>query len=178
MQVVRLDRPAAVAQLLLEGWSEAAAAAFHQRSAPAGPGTGITPSTGSTPLAASLSACAVDWIPVEIVPALGVISRRVGRLEGQDALLFTYRRRDGRIDVLERSLDFRLFDLRDRDVQAQAGHDRQPGQNSQAASELLTWRQGDLERSLTLVDQRVVVLVGLGQLLPHHVLEQGYLQLL
>lgn len=70
VQLVRLDRPAAVAQLLLEGWSEAAATGFHQRSTPAGPATGITLSTGSTPLAASLSARAVDWIPVEIVPAL------------------------------------------------------------------------------------------------------------
>ncbi len=142
VQVVRLDRPAAVAERLLEGWSEAAATAFQQGSAPVRPASGISLSRGRTPLAASLSARAVDWIPVEIVPALGVISRRVGRFEGQDALLFTYRRRDGRVDVLERSLDFRLFDLRDRD--------------SGEGGELLTWRQGDLERSLTLVDQRVV----------------------
>jgi nitric-oxide synthase len=148
VQVVRLDRPAAVAELLLHGWSEAAATAFHQRSAAAPPATGITLARGTTPLAASLSVRAVDWIPVEIVPALGVISRRAGRLEGQQALLFTYRRRDGRVDLLERSLDFRLFDLRDRDG---AG-----AQGSPDNSEVLTWRKGDLERSLTLVDQRVV----------------------
>lgn len=142
LQLVSLEPQAAVAELLLHGWSEAAATAFHQRSAPPRPAPGITLCTGSTPLAAVLNTWSVDLIPVEIVPALGVISRRAGRLEGQDALLFTYRRRDGLVDVLERSLDFRLFNLRDRDV-----HD--PG-------ELLTWRQGDLERSLTLVDHRVV----------------------
>jgi nitric-oxide synthase len=144
IQLVCLEPQAAVAELLLHGWSDAAATAFHQRPAPARPAAGISLSTGSTPLAAALSARVVDWIPVEIVPALGVISRRAGRLEGQQALLFTYRRRDGRVDVLERSLDFRLFDLRDRDI-----HD---------AGEVVTWRQGELERSLTLVDQRVVAL--------------------
>ena len=144
VQVVRLDRPAAVAELLLHGWSDAAATGFHQRSAPARPASGIALGKGRTPLAEVLSARAVDWIPVEIVPALGVISRRAGRLEGQNALLFTYRRRDGRVDLLERSLDFRLFNLRDRDVH--------PG------GEVVTWRQGDLERSITLVDHRVVAL--------------------
>ncbi len=144
VQVVRLDRPAAVAELLVHGWSHAAATDFHQRSWPVRPASGIALCKGSTPLAVVLSALAVDWIPVEIVPALGVISRRVGRLEGQNALLLTYWRRDGRVDLLERSLDFRLFNLRDRDVRD--------------GGEVLTWRQGDLERSLTLVDQRLVAL--------------------
>ena len=144
VQMVRLDPTAAVAELLLHGWSDAAASGFHQRPAPVRPAAGITLCKGSTPLMRALRARAVDWIPVEIVPALGVISRRAGRLEGQSALLFTYRRRDGRVDLLERSLDFRLFDLRDRDI-----HD---------GGEVVTWRQGDLERSLTLVEQRLVAL--------------------
>lgn len=144
LQVVRLDRPAALAELLLHGWSDAAATGFQQRSATARPASGIALGKGRTPLAEVLSARAVDWIPVEIVPALGVISRWAGRLEGQNALLFKYRRRDGRVDLLERSLDFRLFNLRDRDVH--------PG------GEVVTWRQGDLERSLTLIDQRLVAL--------------------
>ena len=144
LQLVELEPQAAVAELLLHGWNEAAATAFHQRPAPACPADGISLCRGRTPLAEVLSTRVVDWIPVEIVPALGVISRRAARFEGQNALLFTYRRRDGRVDVLERSLDFRFVELRDRDVQA--------------AGELLTWCQGDLERSLTLVDQRVVAL--------------------
>ncbi|MCS5691017.1 nitric oxide synthase oxygenase [Cyanobium sp. FGCU-6] len=144
VQLVRLEPQAAVAELLLHGWSQSAATDFHQRPAAPRPAASVSLCKGRTPLAEMLRTRVVDWIPVEIVPALGVISRRAGRLEGQNALLFTYRRRDGRVDVLERSLDFRLFDLRDRDV-----HD---------SGELLTWRQGDLERSLTLVEHRVVAL--------------------
>jgi nitric-oxide synthase len=148
VQVVRLDRPAAIAELLLHGWCEAAAIAFHDRAAAGRPGSGIALLQGSTQLPDTLSVRAVEWIPVEIVPALGVISRRAGRLEGQNALLFTYRRRDGRVDVLERSLDFRLFELRDQDANR--------AQNGSNRSEVLSWRRGDLERTLTLLDQRVV----------------------
>lgn len=146
VQVVMLEPQAAVAELLQQGWNEAAAAGFHQRTSPVRPGADVVLHKGRTALADALSTLAVDWIPVEIVPALGVISRRTARLEGQSALLFTYRRRDGRVDVLERSLDFRLFHLRDQAF-VDAG---------ESAAELITWRNGDLERSLTLVDQRVM----------------------
>jgi nitric oxide synthase oxygenase domain/subunit len=144
VQLVHLQAPADSSELLQHGWSDAAAISFRQHTGPAVHADGITRCSGDTPLELVLRERAVNWIPVDIVPALGVISRRVGRIEGHNALLFTYRRRDGRVNLLERSLDFRLFDLR--------------YQDAQTTGEVVSWSQGELERRLTLVDQRVVAL--------------------
>ena len=148
LQVLKLERTAAIAELLLHGWSDAAASGLHHDSRASQQSAAISRSTATTSLAAELSTKSLDWIPVEIVPALGVISRRAGRMEGQKALLFTYRRRDGRVNLLDRSLDFRLFDLRDQAIKE--------GGALSVGTDVVTWRQGELERSLTLMGQRVV----------------------
>ncbi len=145
VQVVQLECPAAVSELLLQGWREEAAMALHQASPPTSTpeaSSGVIRCKGSTALATWLRSRVIDWIPVEILPALGVLSRRAGRTEGHPALLFTYRLSNGQVALIERTTDFRHVALRWRD-----GPD---------GGEEITWSQGDLVRSLTLMEQRLV----------------------
>ena len=146
VQAVELTRQAAVAELLLQGWREEAATALQPASEATAPGAaaGLVRCQGRTALRHWLRTKVIDWIPVEIVPGLGVLSRRAGRIEGQKALLFTYRLASGQVALMERTVDFRQVALR--------------WQHTPPGGEEIRWSQGDLLRSLTLVDQRLVAL--------------------
>jgi nitric oxide synthase oxygenase domain/subunit len=146
VQAVALEPQAAMAELLLQGWREEAATAMRSRTQASGldAAGGVHRCQGSTTLRDALRTKVIDWIPVEIVPALGVLSRRAGRLDGQKALLLTYRLANGRVAVMERTVDFREVALR--------------WQDAPEGGEEISWVEGDLMRSLTLVDGRLVAL--------------------
>ena len=146
VQAVVLTGQAAVGELLMQGWTEAAAMALQPSTETTGHGgaTGLSRCHGSSSLTDWLRTKVIDWIPVEIVPGLGVLSRRAGRIEDQKAMLLTYRLANGQVALLERSVDFRHVALRWRDTPE--------------GGEEIRWSQGDLMRSLTLVDQRIVAL--------------------
>ena len=143
VQMLELTRQTAETELLLHGWHPHHIAAIHASAQPRHQGEtrGMTLNKGIRTLKNWLRTAVISWIAIEIVPGLGVLSRRERRSDGEPSLLFTYRLADGRVALVQRSADFRHVDLR--------------WHNSPEPEEEIVWEEGELRRSLAFVNRRI-----------------------